>query len=148
MVQDFSSRFLKIYNAIPDHVKPHTGDTQLQYAEAFDGDFAYSLRERRSTSLTDMMNDAIEVEVNMMASGKMKNKDVDKRKNKEGISSPSSYDSKFDSIMRTMEKLVDRLSLENKQVLVQHQDTQIRNPNFRRPLVPQARQRDQRNPND
>ena len=115
-IQDFSARFLKIYNAIPDHVKPPTGAAQLQFAEAFDGDFAYSLRERRSTSLTDMMNDAIEVEVNMMASGKMKNKDINKRKNKEEISSPSSSDSKFDSIMRTMEKLVDRLSLENKQV--------------------------------
>ena len=69
-----------------------------------------------------MMNVVIEVEVNMMASGKMKNKDVDKRKNKEEMSSPSSSDSKFDSIMRTMEKLVDRLSLENKQVPVQQQD--------------------------
>lgn len=66
-----------------------------------------------------MMNDAIEVEVNMMASGKIKNKDVDKRKNKEDISYPSSFDSKFDNIMRTMENLVDKLSLENKQVPVQ-----------------------------
>ena len=65
-----------------------------------------------------MMNDAIEVEVNMMASGKIQNRDVVKRKNKEEISSPSSSDSKFDSITRTMEKLVDRLSLENKQVHV------------------------------
>ena len=95
-----------------------------------------------------MMNDVIEVEVNMMALGKIKNKDVDKINNKEEISSPASSDSKFDSIMRTMEKLVDRLSLENKQVPVQQQDTQIRNPNFRRPPAPQARQRDQRNPND
>jgi hypothetical protein len=101
-MQDFSTRFLKIYNAIPDHVKPPTGAAQLQYVEAFDGDFSYSLRERRSTSLTDMMNGAIEVEVNIMASGKMKNTDVDKRKNKEEMSSPSSSDSKFDSIMRTM----------------------------------------------
>ena len=135
-VQDFSTRFLKIYNAILDHVKSPPGAAQLQYVAAFDGDFAYSLRERRSASLTDMMNDAIEIEVNMMESGKIKNKDVYKRKNKEDISSPSSYDSKFNSVMRTMEKLVDKLSLENKQVLVQQQDTQIRNPNFRRPLVP------------
>lgn len=59
----------------------------------------------------------------MMALGKMKNKDVDKRKNKEEMSSPSSFISKFDSIMRTMEKLVDRLSLGNKQAPVQQQDT-------------------------
>ena len=52
------------------------------------------------------------------------------------MASPSSSDSKFGSIMRTMEKLVDRLSLENKQVHVQLQDAQIRNPNFRRPPVP------------
>ena len=83
-----------------------------------------------------MMNDAIEVEVNMMALGKIMNRDVDKRKNKEEISSPSFSNNKLDSIMRTMEKLVDKLSLENKQVHVQQQDTQISNPNFRRPHVP------------
>jgi hypothetical protein len=147
-VQDFSTRFLKIYNVIPNHVKPPTGAAQLQYVEAFDGDFAYSLREIRSASLTYTMNDAIEVEVNMMALGKMNNKDVDKRKNKEEILSPSSSDSKFENIMRTMERLVNRLSLENKQVHVQQQDAQIRNPNSRRPLIPQPRQRDQRNHND
>ena len=36
-VQDFFARFLKIYNAIPYHVKPPPGAAQLQYAEAFDG---------------------------------------------------------------------------------------------------------------
>ena len=39
-IQDFSARFLKIYNSIPSHVKPPIGAAQLQYAEAFDGDFA------------------------------------------------------------------------------------------------------------
>ena len=47
---------------------------KLHYAEAFEDDFTLLLRERRSPTLVDMMNDAIEVEVNMMASKKGKYK--------------------------------------------------------------------------
>ena len=43
---------------------------KLHYAKGFDDDFSLLLRERRSATLTDMMNDAIEVEVNLMASKK------------------------------------------------------------------------------
>ena len=45
-------------------------------------------------------------------------------------------------MMKTMEKIMERLAVGDKHATTQHQDPQIRNPNFRRPPVPQARQRD------
>jgi hypothetical protein len=40
MVQEFSARFLKVYNSIPAEVKPPPGVAQLRYADSFDSDFA------------------------------------------------------------------------------------------------------------
>ena len=56
--------------------KPPQGMAKLHYAEAFDDEFALFMRERRFATLADMMNDAIEVELNMMSSkrGKYKSK--------------------------------------------------------------------------
>jgi hypothetical protein len=73
-VQEFSAHFLKVYNSIPVEVKPPPppppGVVQLWYADSFDSDFSLLLRERRSTSLDAIMSNVVEVEVNMMASGK------------------------------------------------------------------------------
>jgi hypothetical protein len=108
-IQEFSTRFMKVYNSIPIEVKPPLGTTQLQYVDSFDIDFALLLRERRSNTLDDMMIDAIEVEVNLMASGKIKhnpNRDV---KNVQGEAQPSmsqSLDAEFDLMMKTMERLM------------------------------------------
>ena len=43
---------------------------KLHYAGGFDDNFALVLRDRRSTSLAEMMDDVIEVKVNLMASKK------------------------------------------------------------------------------
>ena len=63
---------MKVYNSILEDIKPSAVAAKLHYAEAFDNDFAISLRERKSLSLVAMFTDALEVEANMMASGKMK----------------------------------------------------------------------------
>lgn len=142
-VQEFSTRFMKVYNAIPDQVKPPLGAAQLHYVDAFSSDFALLLRERRYATLVDMMNDTIEVEANLMASGKINIKvEVEKKKVKEENqpSSSKSTDIKFDMMVKTMEKLVERLTLDNRPPPRERQDPQVRNPNFRRPPVPQIRQ--------
>ena len=64
-VQDFSYRFKKTYNAIPADVKPPPSVAKLHYANAFSSEFTLLLRERRSVSLEDMMDDATKVEVNL-----------------------------------------------------------------------------------
>jgi hypothetical protein len=104
--QEFSTRFMKVYNAIPDQVKLPLGDAQLHYVDAFSNDFALLLRERRSSNLVDMMNDAIEVEHNLMASGKIKIKvEDDKKKFKEENhpSSSKSVDLKLDLMKKKIE---------------------------------------------
>ena len=89
---------MRVYNSIPDDIKPSVATTKLHYDEAFDNDFAFSLRERKSVSLTSMFIDALEVEANMMASGKMKQRDIDRRKVREEnmpSTSSSANDIKF-----------------------------------------------------
>jgi len=67
-----------VYNSIPTEVKTSPGASQLRYAESFDNYFTFLLRERRSTKVDDMMNDAIEVEVNLMETRNIKkNHDYD-----------------------------------------------------------------------
>ena len=81
---------------------------KLHYAEAFDDEFALFLRERRYATLTDMMNDAIEVEIHMMSSKRGKYKFETKKIKDEP---QSSLDTKFYLMMKVMEKLVDKLSI-------------------------------------
>ena len=61
----------------------------------------------------------------------------------------SSNDVKFEMMMETMEKLMDRLTVDNRPLNKEQNEPQIRNPNFRRPdppPPPQITQRDMRNP--
>ena len=78
-MQDFSTRFMRTYDAIPADVKPPLGVAKLHYADAFSSEFTLLLRKRRSISLTDMMDDSIEVEVNLTTSNKTKQKNETKR---------------------------------------------------------------------
>ena len=78
------------------------------------------------------MSDAIEVEINMMYSkgGRYKVETRETRKSKEEPHAFKSSDPKFDSIMKVMEKLVDKLSINNK-LAARDNEPQIRNPNYR-----------------
>ena len=125
----------------------------MHYADAFDADFALFLREIKFISLNDMMNDAIEVEVTLMASGKIKNKTkvIRIKEEPQASTSQSSSDAKFDIMIKVMEKLMDKLYVDEIPPSREHNETHIRNPNFRRPQgppAPQILQRRRRNQND
>ena len=63
--------------------------------------------------------------------------------------SSSTTDIQFEMMLKTMENLMDRLTRDNMVFNREQADPQIRNPNFRRPnrpIPPQNRQRDMRNP--
>ena len=88
-----------------------------------------------------MFIDSLEVEANMMACGKIKQRvDVDRRKGREDTPSTSSVSSsidiKFEMMLKTMEKLMDRLTMDNRLVNREQNEPQIKNPNFRRPIPP------------
>jgi len=69
-VPEFIKRFNKLYNKIPADVKPSQPAAKVTFAGSFDLGFALLLRERRVNTLTDMQDDAVEIESNMITSGK------------------------------------------------------------------------------
>jgi hypothetical protein len=73
-VMEFIQRFNKLYNKIPAEVKPSQPTAKVTFTGAFEPDFALLLRERRGATLNRMQDDAVEIESNMMASGKLKDK--------------------------------------------------------------------------
>jgi hypothetical protein len=75
------------------------------------------LGERRSTNIDGMMRNAIKFKVNMMASGNIKQRFNRADKKPQGDAQASTYQSsynKFDVMLKTMEKLMKRMSMGNK----------------------------------
>ena len=123
-------------------MKPPEALAQMRYVEAFDYEFSILLRERESPTLSEMKSDAVKVEVNMIAAKKSK---MGKNKLKEEDKpSTSTSEDKFDSMMKTMDKLMDRLALGNTSAPPMQHEPQFRNPQFRRPQN-QQRPRENRN---
>lgn len=118
--QDFSKIFNKVYNYIPAHIKPPPGSSQLHYVEAFDNDFSNLLREREYASLADMKNDVVKFEVNMVAT---KRSTMGKAILKEEEKHFSSSEVKFDTMMNTMERLMNRISLGTNTLPATQQET-------------------------
>jgi hypothetical protein len=73
-VMEFIQSFNKLYNKIPTEVKPSQSAAKLTFAGDFEPDFSLLLRERGGADLTQMQDDAVEIESNMMASGRLKTK--------------------------------------------------------------------------
>ena len=127
---------MKKYNAIPAHFKPPSGFSQLQYVESFDSEFTLWLSERKSASLADIMNDAIEVEVNLTAyrikkrdEGEWRRDEGERRKDKE-LEQPStsnSQEARIDERMKTMEKLMERLTVDKEPLPREGQEQENRN---------------------
>ena len=100
----------------------------MHFADAFDANFALFLREIKFVSLNDMMNNAIEFEVNLMASRQIKHK-TKLRKVKEdpqASTSQSTSNAKFDMMMKVMEKLMDELFFNEIPPSREHNDPHIR----------------------
>jgi ribonuclease HI len=112
-VLEFIQRFNKLYNKIPVEVKPSQPAAKVTFAGAFDPDFALLLRERRSVDLPKMQDDAVEIESNMMASGKLKAKTdnviKENRKFKEQAGPSGSGKSAGDRI-EEMSRVIQQLS--------------------------------------
>jgi len=124
-VQELSAHFMKVYNSIPAEFHPPLEVAQLRYVNSFNNDFAMLLRERRSENLDAIMSNAIEVEVNMMVSGKIRQRFNRGDKKPQGDMQPltsRSTDDKFELMMRTMEKLMEKMYVGNRPAAREHQD--------------------------
>jgi hypothetical protein len=145
-VQDYCTRFNNLYNAIPAAIKPPQGLALLKFPDGFDADMSYQLREGNTTTLKDMQRRVVNVEANILA--RMARQRTKKRITIKEESSTSSSDAKLDSLARAMEKMMERLTITDRNPPRENQVVpQIRNPNFRR-NPPQIRQRDPRDPRD
>ena len=133
-IKNFSFRFNTIYNSLPTDCKPPEGMAKLHFAEAFDNEFTLFLRERRSQTVAQMMSDVVEMEINMMPykRGRYKVDQREQRKPKEEPQASTSSDPKFDSLMKAMEKLIDKFYIREK-TLARDNVPQIRNPNYSAP---------------
>jgi hypothetical protein len=141
-LQDYYTRFNNLYNAIPVDIKPPQGLALIKFHDGFNTDMSYQLRERNSTTLEDMQKREISVEANLLA--KRVRQRMERRVTIKEELSTSSSDAKLDSLAREMERMMERLTVAERNPPRENQPApQIRNPNFRR-NPPQIRQRDPR----
>jgi ribonuclease HI len=148
-VMEFILRFNKLYNKIPAAVKPSEPSAKVTFAGAFEPDFALLLRERRGDTLIKMQDDAVEIESNMMASGKMKTKvdtaNRDNRRYREpaGPSGSNRYtDDRVDDMARVIRDLSNKIS---RMELDQAKADSSNKRDFRRNPNPQNQQRQIKN---
>jgi hypothetical protein len=137
-VSDFSKIFNKMYKKIPTEIKPSKASAKISYASAFGPDFCLLLRERRATSLAQMQDATIEVESNVLAADRLRNKaDADRRK---GRSEASTYDPlvphpQVDELTRMVKSLsveMERMKVEGRQAYKGPQNTKNKG-GFKRP---------------
>jgi hypothetical protein len=141
-VQDYCTHFNNLYNAIPTEIKPPQGLALIKFPDGFDADMSYQLRERNVATLEDMQKSAISVEANLLA--KRARQRSERRVTIKEEPSTSTTDSKLDSLARTIELMLERMTVSDRNPPRDNTPApQVRNPNFRR-NPPQIRQRDPR----
>jgi hypothetical protein len=150
-VSDFSKRFNKMYNKIPAEIKPTEASAKITYASAFDPDLCLLLRERRATSLAHMQDAALEVESNMLAVDRLRNKvdrDRGRGRSEASTSGSSASHPQVDELTKLVKSLsaeMEKMKFEGKQGYKSAQNDDNRG-NFRRPNnTPQILPREPRN---
>jgi len=125
-VQEFTTRFNLVYKSIPDDMKPPPSLSLLHYPDAFDPDMAYQLRERVPATLEEMQQNTASVEANLLTK---KSKSKLERTEKKVVFKEypsSSSDVKLNTMTKTMERMMDRISITDRQA-----KPLLRNPNIR-----------------
>jgi hypothetical protein len=137
-VSDFSKRFNKMYNKISAEIKPSEASAKISYASAFGPNFCLLLRERRATTLAQMQHASIEVECNLLAADRLRNKaDTDRRKGRSeaSTSDPTVPHPQVDEMTKMVKSLfaeMDRMRVEGMKAYKGPQTTKNQG-GFRRP---------------
>lgn len=141
-VQDYCARFNKTYNEIPINLKPPQDLALIKFPDGFDADMSYHLRERNSQTLEGMQRYVVSVEANLQAKReRMRTEKIVTFREEE---STSASEAKIDSLVRTMERMMERININDRNVPRENTTVQQnQNPNPRR-NPPQIRQREQR----
>lgn len=105
-MQDYCVRFNAVYNALPTHIKPPEGLALVKFPDGFDIDMEYQLHERDPTTLAEMQKNFVSAEANLLA----KRARMRSKKRVTIKEETSTSDAKMDSLLQTMERMVDQLS--------------------------------------
>jgi hypothetical protein len=100
-----------MYNKIPVEIKPTEASDKITYASYFDLDFHLLLRERRATSLDHMQDVALEVESNVLAVDRLRNK-ADRDRGRGRYEASTSGSSASQPQVDELTKMVKSLSAE------------------------------------
>jgi hypothetical protein len=110
----------------------------MGYASAFDPDFFLLLRERRATSLSQMQDVAIELESNVLAADRLRNKaDADRRKGRSetstsGSSVPHPQVDELTNMVKSLSVEMERMKVEGRKSYKGPQNTKNKG-GFKRP---------------
>lgn len=88
-ISKFIKSFNKQYNNLLGEIKPPQATAHVLFVGAFESNFGFTLRERKSRTLYQLQVDALEVEENFTLVGKSRGKDepIEKKREKEETSS-------------------------------------------------------------
>jgi len=108
-IEEYCDRFNRVYNAIPAAIKPPPELSLIHFLEGFDVNMAYQLRERDPTALEEMQSNAVKVDTNLLA--KKSNLKTERRVTIKEEPSSSSLDLKIDNLIKTMERMMERMTM-------------------------------------
>jgi hypothetical protein len=87
----------------------------IKFPDGIDADMSYQLREMNSVTLEDMRKSAVSVEVNLLARSARQR--TERRVKIKEESSMSSSDAKLDSIVKIMERMMEILTIADRNPL-------------------------------
>ena len=128
-VHDYSTRFNSVYNALPPHMKPPQGMALVRYPEGFDAEMAYQLRERYYLTLEDMQKGAVSVEANSIEKRNRLRSEKRVTYKDDIVPSTSTSDTKIDNLVKVMEKMREKINLNDRVPPREPQNNQNRNRN-------------------
>ena len=102
-------------------MKPPLGSALVKFPEGFDPDMTYQLRERDPTTLEEMKKVVVSLEANL---AKKRARIISEKKvtyRDEAMPSTSSSDPRIDNLIRTMERMWERINLNEKTPLKDNQ---------------------------
>jgi hypothetical protein len=116
-VQHFSARFNQVYHSMPADIKPPPGLALLHYPDAFDPEMAFQLRERNTTTLEEMQDNAIAVEANLLVKRSKLKEEERENIEKEHL---TSSEVKLDILVSTMEEMMQKIIMRDELVVQKH----------------------------
>ena len=112
---------------------PPPASAKITFAGAFESEFGFTLRERRSTTLHQIQTNALEIEENLVVAGKAPETQPTQDKGKAKVESSQSQTLEdMNNVIKNLSKKLIKLELESKNSQRQAQQNRNFNPQHRR----------------